>query len=583
MASINTNISAYYAQNNLRAAGTMAQSSIAKLSSGNRIIQASDDVAALSIGTILRTNVSTLKTALVNASQGSTLLQIADGSLARVGEILQRQKALATQTNSGTLSSVEKGYLNQEFSKLSDELNRIVNTTNFNGVKLLDGSLAASVTSLATETPAALKAATTISTSVVDTSVLTGGAGSLALSAAGTGATINSLVGDLKGATALGYLDTDGTDDKVRVAVNVNGVNYRSAAIDTQGGAAAGVVFTATDGSGAAFTLDLADMSAGFTSGGATATEAQTYAGKVVTELQKLSVYHTSAIENTAATDMSAVTKAKFAPTVLAGMDGNDIKYTGKDFSSTDGKAPSVSNFVVTSTSSTSSTWSVTINGKTYSTANTPGLTGGAPGNADITAQDMNGTGAAGTGIVRMTSADDANSYIDIDLNTHTAGAISLVNQSDADALASALNGAFGSGSTGGVNFQVGIQSSDKISISLAGVTGNQLYVDNSGKSVNMDLVNGNIDDIQSALDNAIKTVTARRADVGALQSRFGYASAAIQVSVQNLDAARSQFLDADISEESTNFAKAQVLQQAAISVLAQANQIPQNLLKLIG
>ena len=158
MTSINTNISAYYAQNNLRAAGAQAQSSIAKLSSGNRIIKASDDVAALSIGTILRTNVSTLKTALVNANQGGTLLQVADGALARVGEILQRQKALATQTNSGTLSSTEKGYLNQEFSKLSDELDRIVNTTNFNGVKLLDGALAADSTSLATEVPTTLVA-----------------------------------------------------------------------------------------------------------------------------------------------------------------------------------------------------------------------------------------------------------------------------------------------------------------------------------------------------------------------------------------------------------------------------------------
>jgi flagellin len=77
--------------------------------------------------------------------------------------------------------------------------------------------------------------------------------------------------------------------------------------------------------------------------------------------------------------------------------------------------------------------------------------------------------------------------------------------------------------------------------------------------------------------------VTALRADVGSLQSRFNYAANNLQTSIQNQDASRATYLDADISEESTNFSSAQVLMQASISVLAQANQMPQNLLKLIG
>jgi len=139
--SINTNVSAYFAQNNLRSSSAEAQSSIARLSSGNRIIRASDDVAALSIGTILRTDVSTLRTALSNTSQAGSLIQVADGAIERLGEILQRQKALAVQGNADTLSDTERGYLDQEFQSLVLEYDRIVSETNFNGTKLLNGKV----------------------------------------------------------------------------------------------------------------------------------------------------------------------------------------------------------------------------------------------------------------------------------------------------------------------------------------------------------------------------------------------------------------------------------------------------------
>jgi flagellin len=141
--SINTNIAAYYSQGNLRTASAASQSSISRLSSGNRIVQASDDVAGLSVGTSLRTAVNTLKTAYANTQQASSLLQVADGGLSNVTEILQRQKSLATQATSGSLSDVERGYLNQEFQNLTAEIDRLVQNTKFNKVTLLDGSPAA--------------------------------------------------------------------------------------------------------------------------------------------------------------------------------------------------------------------------------------------------------------------------------------------------------------------------------------------------------------------------------------------------------------------------------------------------------
>jgi len=155
--SINTNVAAYYAQSNIGKASEMASSSISRLSSGDRIVRAADDVAAMSAGTSLRTNVTTLRMALVNTSQGSSLLQVADGALSQVTDILQRQKAIAVQAGAGSLTSQERSFLNQEFSNLTEEIDRIADQTNFNGVTLLDGSLFEK-TELAQETGAAQSA-----------------------------------------------------------------------------------------------------------------------------------------------------------------------------------------------------------------------------------------------------------------------------------------------------------------------------------------------------------------------------------------------------------------------------------------
>jgi len=146
--SINTNIAAYYAQANIGVASSAASASVSRLSSGNRITKASDDVAALAIGTSLRTSVSTLRIALTNTSQGSSLLQVADGALSQVTEILQRQKAIALQAGSGSLTDSDRSFLNQEFQSLKSEIDRLTGSTNFNGVRLLNGSLSDTVKAL---------------------------------------------------------------------------------------------------------------------------------------------------------------------------------------------------------------------------------------------------------------------------------------------------------------------------------------------------------------------------------------------------------------------------------------------------
>ncbi len=157
MVGIISNNAALFAQRNLAAASAESESSIARLSSGRAIIKASDDVSGLAIGTVLQTTVSTLRTILGSTSQASSLLSIADGGLKNVGDILQRQKSLAVQSNTGSLSDNERAFLQQEFSSLTAEIDRIVDNTNFNGIKLLNGSISGgagltTATGAATET-----------------------------------------------------------------------------------------------------------------------------------------------------------------------------------------------------------------------------------------------------------------------------------------------------------------------------------------------------------------------------------------------------------------------------------------------
>jgi flagellin len=206
--SINTNIAALNAQGNIGRASDSASSSIARLSSGNRIVRASDDVAGLAVGTALKTNVTSLKVALTNAAQGSSLLQVADGALAQISDILQRQKSLAVQAGSGSLSNTERGFLNQEFQNLSLEIDRLVDSTNFNGVKLLDGSISERVAATAS-TAAADKGAIRLSfsanntatqTLVINGTTVTGGT---EFTVGGTtNQTLTNLAAYLNGATA---------------------------------------------------------------------------------------------------------------------------------------------------------------------------------------------------------------------------------------------------------------------------------------------------------------------------------------------------------------------------------------------
>ena len=138
--SVATNTSAATAHRYLKTNDMEASRSLAKLSSGSRIVRASDDAASLAVGTKLKADVNALRQAQVNASHGSSVLQVADGALQQVSDILIRMKALATQAVTGSISDTERGYLNSEFTQLKTQLDDISTQTKFNGTPLLDGT-----------------------------------------------------------------------------------------------------------------------------------------------------------------------------------------------------------------------------------------------------------------------------------------------------------------------------------------------------------------------------------------------------------------------------------------------------------
>ncbi|KZB67702.1 flagellin [Thalassospira sp. MCCC 1A02491] len=132
-----SNYAANVAHRNLSASDEMATRSLSKLSSGTRVVSARDDAASMAIGARLNATTQALKTATVNVGQANSMLQIADGGMATIDDILVRMKTLAVQSSSGNLSDTERGFLNDEFTELRDEIDRIASSTNFNGIQLL--------------------------------------------------------------------------------------------------------------------------------------------------------------------------------------------------------------------------------------------------------------------------------------------------------------------------------------------------------------------------------------------------------------------------------------------------------------
>ncbi|MFP5457133.1 MAG: flagellin [Bacteriovoracia bacterium] len=136
---INTNIASQEVQRNLRVNSSEQEVEFARLSSGKRITKSADDAAGLAISKKLEASTKGLKMATRNANDAISLVQVAEGGLNESTNILSRLRELSIQAASDTVGEQERGYLNMEYQQLTQELDRIAATTNFNGKPLLIG------------------------------------------------------------------------------------------------------------------------------------------------------------------------------------------------------------------------------------------------------------------------------------------------------------------------------------------------------------------------------------------------------------------------------------------------------------
>ena len=141
---VNHNLMAMNTARHLNEAYSRLATSTERLSSGLRINKAADDAAGLAIRELMRSDIKVLQQGIRNAQDAISLIQTADGALSVIDEKLIRMKELAEQAATGTYTSVQRLMIDSEYQQMASEITRIANATDFNGIKLLDGSLSSS-------------------------------------------------------------------------------------------------------------------------------------------------------------------------------------------------------------------------------------------------------------------------------------------------------------------------------------------------------------------------------------------------------------------------------------------------------
>ncbi len=204
---IQHNIAALNSYRNLTGNNSAVSKNLEKLSSGYRINRAGDDAAGLAISEKMRAQITGLNTAQKNAQDGVSLVQTAEGALTEVHSMLNRMVELADQSANGTYdNAVDRANLQKEIKSLKEEIDRIADSTNFNGINLLDGSLSTSKVDLSAATVAGATGTITQVAATGEMSAITAGTGS----------------GTNQETLTVEYLDADGNSHKVDVKYTNN-------------------------------------------------------------------------------------------------------------------------------------------------------------------------------------------------------------------------------------------------------------------------------------------------------------------------------------------------------------------------
>jgi len=509
-----------------------------KLSSGYRINRAADDAAGLAISEKMRSQIRGLNQASTNAQDGISMIQTAEGALQESHAILQRMRELTIQAANGTETDEDRGNIQDEITQLQDELDRISETTEFNTMKLLDGSLnggGSNVTSAGPkfgEYDTNLKAFISSDISGVVISTTTGatlGGESALWDAAGTTLTINLHEGTTYTEAEIDNLvknakqeDSTNTNNPAKVEINLNNGVFTADAEYTTGGTVAGVK--------AEQTFDLDGIDPGTNSVG-------------VCQIK--------------------ITANKY------GADNNvtiliDFKAEGGD---EECKVATAATYASTGAVSDNATYSLSLaTGKEYTEQDIEKLLAEAGFSADVEFIGPN--------------PDEANTLFVTDSTVSASNALAGgTGLGDTDAFLG-QKGYDVSASGEGVELQVGANYGQTISFGIGDMSSVALGVD--GTKVDVTTQKKAQESITN-IDAGIAAVSKQRSLLGAIQNRLEHTISNLDNTAENLQSAESGIRDVDMASEMVQFSKNNILQQAAQSMLAQANQANQGVLSLLG
>ena len=609
---INTNIFSLNAQRNLNTSSNKLATSLQRLSSGLRINSAKDDAAGLAIATRFTSQIRGLNQAIRNANDGISLAQTAEGALAESTNSLQRVRELALQSANSTNSSSDRRSLNAEASQLIAEIQRVAQTTQFNSQNVLDGSFSAAqfqvgananqtisfgIAAATTNALGAFQSSNTVAVdgvafdganlsingTAVAQSAGTSAAGFTASSAAAKSAAINA-VSNTTGVTATATNTSTGVAPVPGQNLNngdlvINGIAVGSIASDanavTQGtnvttainavATSSGVTATVNTSTGAV-TLTASDgrdikVSAGNAATAqivtdifnATGLDAATEANPTGNNSQTIQVggafdLSTPAAGSLTEADTFSIGGLTYEFTTDATVSGSNIAVTVSDADTATTVAAAINTAInaqralgTTTASATVSTDTVTVTndllgdeGLSYA----ENVTGGGGAGALVEGAEGTGTDALGTTAV-------------VNRGTLTLSAPENFTVTGTSAQLTAG----------------GLQGSSTLLSQVAAIDISTVEGANAAIAV---------------VDGALSQVNSIRGGLGAIQNRFESTISNLAATSENISSARSRILDADFAAETAELTRTQILQQAGISVLSQANAQPQLVLALL-
>jgi len=564
---INTNIASLNAQRNLNTSQNALATSLQRLSSGLRINSAKDDAAGLGISERFTAQIRGLDQARRNANDGISLAQTAEGALQSAGDILQRIRELAVQAANATNSAGDRTVINSEVQALTQELQRIATTTEFNGQRLLDGSF----------TTAVFQVGANANQTIVANS------GNYQTNAYG-----NFRIGGLSAFTE------GGVGDLVAGTTGAAGDAYGDALLALAGaGDVSGVV-------GAAAAGDFRITSAGgsfdvFYNAGASAEDIaravnQTNSGVRATALTEVVLGDEAVGAGGFVQDSSYTFYISTDYSDPTGGSSLDPKYTTISFKTggTDGTAEvnssdqlnaavqafndaaGKSGFSATIVQTETGNWALKLaseSGKDLRILNDSAATNADATSLDVLVSDIAGLDGDDTGTVdsladTLTALDSQGTWGFGDGTWYTGRVIFDADKSFSitTAVADVFQDATAPGTAAAGTYGAQAQTVDKLDVSTYAAALRTL----------------------SIVDSALASVSGQRGRYGALQTRFENTITNLQTTSESLSASRSRIRDADFAAETAALTRAQILQQAGTAVLAQANAIPNNVLTLL-